>query len=311
MKRWIVGCVWMAAVAMSAHAVAQSADDAKLPTYKLRVKVDEVTITFHAQDAQGRPVNDLKLDELRLLEDGGAVGRISSLEARLDLPIRAGLLLDTSVSVQGNRVRDRLIAMDYARKVLRQKTDEAFVMDFGRSVSLMQPWTHDGEALALAAREISAGGTAGTALFDAIFEACHGQFGAIGPTASGNFLLLFTDGQDNASYMTLQKSVDMCQQSGTAIYAFRPMEDASTSSGPATLAMLAQETGGRVFRDDESLAQVDADLRTIDSDLRNQYRLEYRPAALKHDGTFHPIVLLGPGRVASVTVRSGYYAPAK
>ena len=313
MNRWIACGVWAAASVAGGSVIAQSTDSAKpeMPAYKLRVKVDEVVITFHAADANGRAVNDLKLDELRLLEDGGTTGTIVGLQSRQDLPIRAGLLLDTSTSMQGHRVQDRLIAMDYARKVLRQTTDEAFVMDFGHSVTLMQPWTHDREALALAAREVaSSGGVDGTALFDAIFEACHGQFGGIDHAASGNFLLLFTDGEDNASFTTLQAAVDMCQKNSTAIYAFRAGgQDAGGSTGPATLARLAQETGGRVFHDDDSLERVDTDLKTIDADLRNQYRLMYRPVALKHDGAFHPMVLLGPDRVANVTIRSGYYTP--
>ncbi len=281
------------------------------PEYSLRVKVDEVVLTFHASDANGRPVNDLQLDELRLLEDGETTGTIVGLQSQQDLPVRAGLLLDTSASMQSHRVQDRLIAMDYARKAMRQTTDAAFVMNFGHSVTLMQPWTHDGEALALAAREIAPRvGTDGTGLFDAIFEACHGQFGGIDHAASGNFLLLFTDGEDNASFTTLQAAVDMCQRNSTAIYAFRAGgQDAGGSIGPATLARLTQETGGRVFPDDDPLERVDADLKTIDADLRNQYRLIYRPAALKHDGVFHPIVLLGPDRLANVTMRNGYYAP--
>ena len=313
MKLWIACGVMMAIAVADARCKAQSADDTKstIPAYKMSVKVDEVAITFHATDANGRPVNDLKLEELRLLEESGAAGKLLSLEAKLDLPIRAGLLMDTSTSMQSHRVRDRLIAMEYARKILRQKTDEGFVMDFGHSVTLMQPWTHDGEALALAAREIALSGADGTALFDAIFEACHGQFGSIDHAASGNFLLLFTDGEDTASHATLQAAVDMCQRSNTAIYAFvASSRDAGGSTGPAALAALTHETGGRVFHDDDSLADVDADLRAIDADLRNQYRLLYRPADLKHDGAFHPIVLLGPDRVANVTVRSGYYAPA-
>jgi hypothetical protein len=44
--------------------------------------------------------------------------------------------------------------------------------------------------------------------------------------------------------------------------------------------------------------------------MRNQYRIAYKPAELKHDGAFHEIELVGPDRVKSITVRSGYYAPA-
>jgi hypothetical protein len=38
--------------------------------------VDEVSLTFHAADAHGLPVNDLKLDELRVLDNGRSPRRI-------------------------------------------------------------------------------------------------------------------------------------------------------------------------------------------------------------------------------------------
>jgi Ca-activated chloride channel homolog len=77
------------------------------------------------------------------------------------------------------------------------------------------------------------------------------------------------------------------------------------------LAELASKTGGRVFFDDDSEAGVDNDLRTIEADLRNQYRLVYKPAELKHDGSYHRIELKAPERVESITIRSGYYAPGR
>ena len=103
----------------------------------------------------------------------------------------------------------------------------------------------------------------------------------------------------------------MCRRANTAIYAFRAeSKSSSSSSGPKTLAELASESGGRVFFDDDAEAKIDHDLRIIEADLRNQYRLVYKPAEWKHDGTFHRVELKAPERVDSITVRSGYYAPA-
>ncbi len=71
------------------------------------------------------------------------------------------------------------------------------------------------------------------------------------------------------------------------------------------------QTGGRVFQADDSDAAIDQDLRTIDMDLRDHYRLIYKLAELKHNGAFHRIALKGPARVRDIFVRSGYYAPAR
>jgi Ca-activated chloride channel family protein len=292
----------------------QGAADQGAGTYGLRVFDDEVILTFHAADANGLPVNDLKIDELKLLDNGRAPRKVLAFQSLRDFPIRAGILIDTSESMRETLAGNRAISIQYAQKLLRQKTDEAFVMDFGRVSQVLQPWTNDASLLTAGVGRITAGGEgrlSGTAIFDAIFRACSTQFGKVDQAASGNFILLFSDGEDNASRVSLKDAVAMCQRSNTAIYAFRTdAKDSFGSPGPQTLAELAAETGGRVFHDVGSEAGAYEDLRSIEADLRNQYRLVYKAADLKHDRSFHRIEIRGPERVDKITVRSGYYAPA-
>src|ERR1700744_947698 len=73
------------------------------PVYGLRVAVDEVSLTFHAADPHGLPVNDLKLDELSLLDNGKPPQRILAFQSLRDFPIRAGILMDTSESMAETR----------------------------------------------------------------------------------------------------------------------------------------------------------------------------------------------------------------
>jgi VWFA-related protein len=279
-------------------------------SYRLSVSVDEVNLTFHAADTHGLPINDLKLNELNLLDNGKPPRRILTFDSLLNLPIRAGILMDTSQSMDEILPGNRAIATQYAQRLLRQQTDQAFVMDFGYISRTVQPWTSDPIALTNGIRKLTAGKAnplGGTALYDTIFRACFNQFGKIDHAASGNFILLFSDGEDNASHTSLQEAVDICQRSNTAIYAFRPEPKSGFSPGPKTLADLASQTGGRLFFDDDSEAAIYNDLRAIEADLRNQYRLIYNPAGLKHDAAFRRIELRTPERVDSVNIRSGYY----
>jgi Ca-activated chloride channel homolog len=281
--------------------------------YNLNIAVDEVSLTFHAADAQGLPINDLKLEELRIRDNGKPPRRILAFQSLQNFPIRAGFLVDTSDSVEGYLPRDRAISIEYAQQLLRQQTDQAFVMDFNFLAEVAQPWTSNAAALTAGIRKFTRYGESrigGTAIFNAIYQACLNQFGRIDHSASGNFILLFSDGEDNASHVDIKQAVDMCQRANTAIYAFRVDSKDSSSSGPKTLAELASETGGRVFFDDDSDIGIYNDLRAIEADLRNQYRLVYKPEELKHDGSFHRIDLLASGRADSIIVRSGYYAPA-
>jgi len=120
-------------------------------------------------------------------------------------------------------------------------------------------------------------------------------------------ILLFTDGEDNASHTDMEDAVQMCQQSNTAIYAFRPEMGPHYSSGPGNLAELARQTGGRLFYADGSEREIDNDLGMIEKDVRNQYLVLFNPSKLKHDGSFHHLELKGPERIDRIGVRSGYY----
>jgi VWFA-related protein len=284
-------------------------------TYRYSLPVDEVNLTFHAADAHGLPVNDLQLDELRILDSGKPPRRVLSFHLMQDYPLRAGILIDTSESMQAHVSANRVIAMRYAQSLLRQKADQAFVMDFGYISKITQPWTSDPAALTGGIRQVIAGREnplGGTALFDTLFRACFSVFGNIDHAASGNFILLFTDGEDNSSHTSLREVVDQCQRTSTAIFVFRAeLDSGAYASGPRNLVELATQTGGRVFNADDSESKIESDLRAIEANLRNQYRLIYNPAELRHDGAFHRIELRAPARVDTISVRSGYYAPAR
>jgi Ca-activated chloride channel family protein len=297
----------------SGRAVAQTASDETqtAAAFTLNVAADEVVITFHAIDAHGLPVNDLKLEELKLLDNGKPPAKILSFKLLNDSSIHAGFLMDRSVSMLAELPIDRAISIQYAQSLFRQTTDQALVMDFGKSWKMVQPWTNNPALLLNGIRNVATSESrlAGTAIFDNLYHVCHSEFGRIDQKTSGNFVLLFSDGEDNASALSLREAVDACQRVDTAIYAFRSRSTNFDSTGPQTLATLAAQTGGQVFVEAQSQSEVSDDLRILEGNLRNQYRLIYKPALLRHDGSFHPIVLLGPDRVESINVRSGYYAP--
>jgi Ca-activated chloride channel family protein len=315
---WIIrGAAALAMFLFGGQAEAQTRSDAdqNSGTYSLKLSVDEVVLTFHATDAHGLPINDLKLDELKLLDDGVTPHRVIAFDSLIDRPIRAGILLDTSESLARALPGNKLIAARYAQRLFRQKSDQAFVMDFGYSFQISQPWTSDPLLLSQGIRNMRQGAMnplGGTAIVDTIFRACFYEFGKVDPTATGNFILLFSDGEDNASHTSLEEALGACQRSNTVIYAFRvPSASGDYSTGARLLADLTSQSGGRVFLADDTEEGIWNDLQAIESEIRNQYRLVYNPANLKHDGAFHQIELQPPDRVSHIEVRSGYYAPVR
>ncbi|HEY2471952.1 MAG TPA: VWA domain-containing protein [Terracidiphilus sp.] len=305
----VIGVCWLIP-AMGAQDGANPKEGAD--AYTVRLPVDEVVLTFNAEDPNGLPINDLKAGEIRLWDNGAAPHRIVAFDELVNRPIRAGILLDTSESVQGALPGNKAIAEKFLGRLFRQKSDEAFVADFGYASNLIEPWTGIVSRLlrGVEGARGNANGPGGTALFNAVYRACSSSFGKVDPTATGNFILLFSDGEDNAGLTSADETARACQRSNTQVFAFLPASaEEQVSTGPKALRELAAKTGGRVFLADDSEEGIGKDLKMIESEMRNQYRLVYNPANFKHDGAFHEIMLQTPDRVSRIEVRSGYFAP--
>lgn len=303
--------------ALGQHEGNTSATPAALPAqtpYSLRVSVNEVGITFHASDAQNLPVLDLRPEEVDVFDNGTGPGKIISLEHVSDRPIHAAFLIDTSGSVAAGVSRSRAEAQEAVQQLLAYPTDEGTAVAFRRSRRVVQTWTTQKNGLVESIGRI---GTErhdpidGTSIFDTLFTTCFTHFGQ-SSMESAKVVLLFSDGEDTASFVNMKTAIDKCRENHVAIYAFSPGSSSETiSSGPATLRRLTEDTGGRLFSFNASETDVHADIATVRADLEAEYFLLYRPTTLTHDGSFHRIVLVGPKRVVTIVGTTGFYAPAR
>jgi len=276
------------------------------------VNVDEVALTFNALGSNGLPISDLKADEIQIRDNGVAPRRIVAFDELMNRPIRVGILLDTSESMRDVLPASKAIANEYAKRLFRQRTDAGFVSSFGYGSEVLRSWIDD-PAQVIEGIQMAGGRQnlqAGTALFGALFRACSYSSDKVDPTATGNLILLFSDGDDNAGLTSMEEAARACQSRNTKVFAFLPrLSPDRVSTGPRALRELVAKTGGRVFRAEEAPEIIWAELQEIDSEMRSQYRLVYSPPDFKHDGTFHEIELQPPDRVSRIVVRSGYFAP--
>ncbi|MGA7244164.1 MAG: VWA domain-containing protein [Terracidiphilus sp.] len=280
--------------------------------YRLQLSVNEVVLTFHAVDQHGLPINDLKASEVRVLDNGSPLRRIVAFDSIVNRPLRAAILLDTSESMQNLVSASKQIAQRFAEHIFRQESDQAILIDFAYASNTAAHWTASPSFLDQAIANAHFGAMSpvqGTAIFNTLYRTCAYDFKNADPAATGNLILLFSDGQDNAGLTSMEEALRACQASNTVIFAFRlPSGDAEHSTGPKTLTELATNTGGRVFPADDTPGAIWNELKTIESEMRNKYRLVYTPANLKRDGSFHSIELQLPDRVDHFDVRSGYFA---
>jgi len=295
----------------------QSAPSQQDPsTYTLKLPVDEVSLNLQALDDEGRAVADLKIEDLKLLDNGIRVRRVIGLDLIKDAPVRVGILLDSSESMEASRERSQGRAIAVVRSLTRQPADRGFVMDFAGLSPVAQEWTNDVGTLEAAIRNHrvashAQGSLRGTALFDSMYRACLNEFGHPESSLSRNIIVLFSDGVDNASRGDMQLAIDQCQKMNTAIYAFRFDAPEAVSTGPATLAEMAAKTGGRVFHGDEGDTKIADDVQLMETDLRSQYRLIFKPPEVRHDGTFHRVELEVRSRPVTIRMQTGYYAPVR
>ena len=281
-------------------------------SYTLRVPVNEISLTFHAFDSHGAPLTQLQKSDLRLSDEGKPQEQIVMLESLTDLPIRAGFLFDASASMMEDLAMNRSIIRMYASRLLRKEVDRAFVMQFAEDTLVTQSWTGDASLIAAGAARVGMrkDRLAITSIFDSLYTACRDQWSADQGEATGNFILLFSDGDDDASHAYPSEAVDMCQRTRTAIYAIANNPKTPFDAGQKTLEELTNETGGRIFFQPQG-DQIWEDLKLIEAEQRNQYRLEYKPEEFKANGAFHRIKLGCSVKGARIVTRSGYYAFAR
>ncbi len=136
------------------------------------VTVNLVDVLFTVLDRRNKLVAGLEKQDFRVLDDN-VPQDIRYFSKQSDLPLRIGMLMDTS-----NSIRDRLkfeqdAANNFLYSVLRRNRDEAFVMTFDDEPQVVQGFTGDTGLLRDHILRTRAGG--GTAVYDAIFDACFKQ----------------------------------------------------------------------------------------------------------------------------------------
>lgn len=293
----------------------------------IRVPVNLVDVLFTVLNRRNKLVSDLEQKDFRVLDDN-VPQDIRYFSKQSDLPLRIGMLLDTS-----NSIRDRLkfeqdAANNFLFSVLRRNKDEAFVMTFDDEPEILQTFTGDTGALRDKILRTRAGG--GTAVYDAIFEACVKELShpprppGDQPDVVRRVMILISDGEDNLSTHTRAEAIEMAQRTSVVIYTISTstqwvtLDDPSKektgnrkyqlTEGDKVLQDLANETGGRPFYP-YHVDDLDQSFQDIGEELRNQYSLAYNPSNHQLDGRYHKIKIEIPGEKGyQVRARRGYYA---
>ena len=282
---------------------------ANTPGYTLQSDVQEVRLQFTVADEQGRLVQNLSADDVRVLDDQSPVPRFSSFERDDNLPLRLGLILDTSDSVKRVLPEQKAAAVNFLDQVMRPQTDTAFVMAFGGDVHVWQAATADREQLAEAVVRAKQPGW-GTSFFDALYSACANQLArANDGSPVHRAIVVLSDGDDTQSLHNLADVVRVAQRNEIQIYALTLHPRKVTSRGDQILQRLADATGGRLYVAESSKDFAGA-FAQIEQDLRAQYFVSFPPR--QSNPGFHTLqVEVRAAQKLEIHARQGYYAMAQ
>ena len=290
-----------------------SAPDRSSDPWTFQKLVHEVTVSFSVTDGR-RFVQDVTQENVRVTDDHKPVVRILSFRHQRDLPLRLGLLVDTSASVNPRFRFEQQAATQFLRKIIRHGLDQAFVLGFADHARITQDYSDDPGQLAAGVAALHNGG--GTALFDAIRAAGEKLSVAQGNEPVARVLVVLSDGDDNTSSTTLNQAINMAQIRDITIYTINTRGETVdfsslglTARGDGTMREIAEQTGGRSFVHMSSRELTRA-FSAIDEETRNRYSLSYQPRDLVEDGRFRRIQIAAEksGRRLRIHGRKGYYA---
>ncbi|HEY1760896.1 MAG TPA: VWA domain-containing protein [Bryobacteraceae bacterium] len=324
------------------------------PDAKFSSDVKVVNVLANVHDKDNKVVSTLTKDDFSIDEDGRPQV-IRYFARQSDLPLTLGLLVDTSGSESRNIESEKRASYKFFDQVMREGTDKAFLIHFDREVELLQDITSSktqldkgldgltGDQMTRRSQQGQGGGPGrgggGTALYDSVLLASEEL---MQKQQGRKAIVLFSDGEDNGSKVTLSRAIESAQRADTLVYAVRFYDrnagapiapvfggrgrrgggfpgggggggngypggypNASRKDGKAVMQQISSETGGAYFEVSGGMT-LDKIYARIQDELRNQYSLGY--TSDQTGAGYRRIKVTAKGKNLTVQAREGYYA---
>jgi Ca-activated chloride channel family protein len=287
------------------------------PTF--RSDVNLVTLTFTVRDSAGKLVGNLNQEDVEILEDG-IPQKIRFFARSSDLPITIGLIVDASDSQRKFIHRHRSDVEKFLNAVLGPR-DQAFLVCFGNHLRLVSGLTSSVPDMMrnldafdhskVSFPEIGPPETReeGTAFYDAIFYSVGEELSSA--SQGHRALILFSDGQDNASAHHMLDAIEAAQRADVLVYSIRYTEErkhlkARDKYGIRVMQRISRDTGATDF--DAGWGDLDEAFRSIGAELRALYEVGYHASNMVHDDSFHKVKVIVKGEGLTARAKAGYFA---
>ena len=287
----------------------------------IKVDVELVNVAFTARDAKGGLIDGLTRGDVELFEDA-VPQKIEFFAKSIDLPLTLALVMDVSGSQEHFEKKHEKDLEVFLKEVLRPQ-DRALMVCFGNHLRLVSDYTNSPGAMLSEFHEFDKGKKhfpelgpqeereLGTAFYDAIYYSVAEK---LAQSAGRKAILVFSDGEDNASSHDMMTAIEAAQAANVVIYTIRYTQtnkngdmNARNKYGVSVMERIAKETGG---------AQIDAEhtdphtyFQQIAEELRASYELAYYPTNKAKDGTFRKIGIKPKDETVKIRAKTGYFAP--
>jgi Ca-activated chloride channel homolog len=300
-------CDWDAGSTVSAHlirlVVTPTTGDRIVKTlrtkglgYADRVNVEAIQVTVSVSDDAGRFVGGIPQSAFHVFEDGKPQ-RIVYFASK-DVPLELVVAVDISGSMTTSMPKLKKAVKEFLLAV--PSKDQVTLLGFNDSVFALTRKTTDPAERVRAVDRLAPWGA--TALYDVIVRAA----GMLGRQVGRKALVVFSDGEDQGSHVSLEDVERTLQASDVTLYMIAQGRGISQDYLKKTMHRLTEPTGGRTFTTD-SVDQLHGAFEELLDELSNQYLLGYQPTNSVRDDTWREIKVQVDGH-ANVRSGRGYRA---
>jgi len=275
--------------------------------WTIRKAVDEVAVFFGVSSG-GRNISDLVLRDIKVRDDNKPPEKILQFSSQSKLPLRLGLLIDTSGSVQSRFSFEKHAAVKFLQQMLTNSSDLGFVAGFADTPTVTQDFTENHEQLANGVNQLTNQG--GTALFDAVSFACWKLAAYPERDRVAKVLVVVSDGEDNSSRISLRQAIRDEEATGVTVYTISTKEGAGLKTeADKVLQALAERSGGEAFFPDDMFS-LGRSFDKLRDQIHSRYLIAYKPADFEPDGKYRAITIIAEknGKRLQVHARKGYHA---
>jgi VWFA-related protein len=296
----------------------------------IRIQSTLVQVAFTARNEHGSLVGNLTENDVDVYE-AAVEQKIAFFARSVDVPLTLGLVLDDSLS-QRNEIKKHEQDLEVFLKDVLGPKDRAFLVCFGDRIRLVSNFSQSEAELMTKLRQYRGKTPApkvkgappapviaelgppearegGTAFYDAIYFSVLDK---LEKESGRRALLVFSDGEDNASSHDMMTTIEEAQRADVLVFAIRYTDaipgnsNARNEYGIRVMSRLAKETGGEEF--DAKKTDPHFYFKRIGEELRTSYELGYYPSDTKKDDTFRTIAIHPKDEEIKLRLKTGYYA---